>query len=171
MTVLDPQGVAAACSKTSDSVESLETTTAARTRPIPSSPGVSARMSRTRQRGTAPELALRRELHKRGLRFRLHRPLEFDRRRKADIVFPRERVAVFVDGCFWHSCPEHATFPKANEAFWARKLAGNVARDRDTDRRLEASGWLVVRIWEHESAPDGADAVEAALRRRRGERR
>lgn len=124
-------------------------------------------MSRTRQRGTTPELALRSELHRRGLRFRLHRPLEFDHRRKADIVFPREHVAVFVDGCFWHSCPDHATFPKANEAFWARKLAGNVARDRDTDRRLEEAGWLVVRVWEHESAELAADAVLVALEQRR----
>src|SRR5262245_3398365 len=98
-------------------------------------------MSRLGRRDTAPELLIRSELHRRGLRFRVQRPLDFDRRRRADIVFPRERVAVFVDGCFWHSCPEHATFPQANAEFWRTKLARNVERDRDTDRRLADLDW------------------------------
>ena len=132
-------------------------------RPLPSSPGVSARMSRTGRAGTAPELALRSALHRRGLRFRVQRPLSFDRRRKVDIVFPTERVAVFVDGCFWHSCPQHATFPRANGAWWARKLARNVERDRDTDARLRADGWTVIRIWEHEPPQDAADTIEKTL--------
>ena len=137
---------------------------------IPSSAGVSERMRRTRQRGTAPELALRSELHRRGFRFRVQRPLSFDARRKADLVFPRERLVVFVDGCFWHSCPKHATFPKANAEFWSAKLAGNVRRDRDTDRRLAAEGWHVLRVWEHEPPERAAEKVErrlTALRRRR----
>jgi DNA mismatch endonuclease (patch repair protein) len=72
-------------------------------------------------------------------------------------------VAVFVDGCFWHSCPEHATHPKANARFWAQKLTRNVARDRETDRRLIDSGWAVVRVWEHETPSDAADAIAAAI--------
>ena len=127
-------------------------------------------MRRTRQHGTSPELAVRSELHRRGLRFRIQRPLEFDGRRKADIVFPKDRLAVFVDGCFWHSCPEHATHPKANAAFWADKLAGNTRRDRETDRRLQESGWMVVRVWEHEPAVSAADIVEETLAQLRGGR-
>src|SRR3954465_846748 len=118
--------------------------------PVASSVDVSARMSRLAQADTAPERALRSELHRRGLRFRLQRRVDFDRRRRIDIAFPRERVAVFVDGCFWHRCPEHATFPRANGSFWSDKLDRNVARDRDTDERLRAAGWTVIRVWEHE---------------------
>ena len=76
-------------------------------------------------------------------------------RRTADIVFSRRRVAVFVDGCFWHGCPEHRTYPKANAEWWSAKLERNIERDADTDRRLSEAGWTVVRIWEHES-PEGA---------------
>ncbi|RDI65791.1 very short patch repair endonuclease [Nocardia pseudobrasiliensis] len=123
----------------------------------------SARMSRQRRTGTAPETALRKELHRRGARFFVDRPPLPGLRRRADLVFPRRRVAVYVDGCFWHSCPRHATHPKNNAQWWAEKLAGNVARDRDTDARLAAAGWLVVRIWEHEDAGDAADRVQAAL--------
>ena len=127
-------------------------------------------MSRTRSRGTAPELALRSALHRRGLRFRVQTPLDFDRRRRADIVFPRERVAIFVDGCFWHSCPDHATFPKANAAFWEQKLATNRARDEDTNRRLRAAGWHVVRFWEHEDPLEAAVEVDRTLKRLRSMR-
>ncbi len=123
----------------------------------------SARMSRQRRTGTAPETALRKELHRRGARFFVDRAPLPGLRRRADLVFPRRRVAVYVDGCFWHSCPRHATHPKNNAQWWAEKLAGNVARDRDTDARLAAAGWLVVRIWEHEDAGDAADRVQAAL--------
>jgi DNA mismatch endonuclease, patch repair protein len=110
-------------------------------------------------------MALRRELHRRGLRFRVDHRIDIDglRRRRVDIVFTRRRVAVFVDGCFWHACPQHATSPEANSAWWATKLAGNVTRDRDTDARLAAAGWTVVRVWEHESPADGADRVERAV--------
>ncbi|MRH86078.1 DNA mismatch endonuclease Vsr [Nocardia sp. SYP-A9097] len=123
----------------------------------------SARMSRQRRADTAPELALRRELHRRGARFFVDRAPLPKMRRRADIVFPRRKVAVFVDGCFWHSCPEHATSPKNNAEFWAEKLAGNVVRDRDTDARLTAAGWTVVRVWEHEAAESAADLVFSAL--------
>ena len=136
-------------------------------RPLPSSVGVSERMSRLGQRDTLPEREIRSALHRRGLRFRVQRPLDFDRRRRVDIVFPRERVAVFVDGCFWHSCPEHATFPRANAVFWRTKLRRNVERDRDTDQRLMAMNWTVLRIWEHEPPEEAADRIEALVRARR----
>jgi DNA mismatch endonuclease (patch repair protein) len=84
-------------------------------------------------------------------------------RRRADIVFPTRKVAVLVDGCFWHSCPEHATRPKRNAEWWAEKLARNVARDRETDMLLAEAGWTVVRIWEHEMPTEAADRVELAL--------
>lgn len=123
----------------------------------------SARMARQRRTGTAPETALRTELHRRGLRYFVDRAPLPGLRRRADLVFPRRKVAVYVDGCFWHRCPEHATYPKNNAEWWAEKLAGNVARDRDTDARLAAAGWLVVRIWEHENSVAAADRVQSAL--------
>ncbi|MBF6100924.1 DNA mismatch endonuclease Vsr [Nocardia cyriacigeorgica] len=121
-------------------------------------------MSRQRRAGTEPELALRRELHRRGLRYFVDRPPIRGQRRRADVIFPRLRVAVYVDGCFWHSCPEHATYPKNNAEWWAEKLAANVARDRATDAALAAAGWQVIRIWEHEDPVAAADRVAAALR-------
>ncbi|MGW0022053.1 very short patch repair endonuclease [Rhodococcus sp. NPDC003382] len=120
-------------------------------------------MSRQRRRDTAPEVALRRELHRRGLRFFVDRAPLPGLRRRADLVFPRRHLAVYVDGCFWHRCPVHATDPKNNSEWWAAKLAGNVARDRDTDARLAAAGWTVVRIWEHEDPLVAADRVQNAL--------
>jgi DNA mismatch endonuclease (patch repair protein) len=103
-------------------------------------------MSRIRGRDTKPETALRSALWKLGLRFRKSTRL----RGKPDILFPRERVVVFVDGCFWHRCPEHQTKPASNADFWDRKLSENVARDRRIDALLEADMWTVVRVWEHE---------------------
>lgn len=126
----------------------------------------SARMARQRRADTAPETALRTELHRRGCRYFVDRAPLKGLRRRADLVFPRRRVAVYVDGCFWHRCPEHATFPKRNARWWEEKLAGNVARDRDTDQRLGAAGWLVVRVWEHEDPVRAADRVQAALAQR-----
>lgn len=117
---------------------------------LETSPQISARMSRQRTAGTAPEAGLRRELFRRGFRYRVDYPLPTMPRRRADIAFTRAKVAVFVDGCFWHSCPEHGTAPKANAEWWAAKLARNVERDRDTDDRLRQAGWIVVRVWEHE---------------------
>lgn len=121
------------------------------------------RMSRQRSYDTDPERALRSRLHRLGLRYRLHRRPVAGLRRQADIVFTRARVAVFVDGCFWHQCPEHATRPKANGAWWAAKLAANVARDADTDRRLAEAGWHVVRVWEHEDVEAAAARVAAVV--------
>lgn len=123
----------------------------------------SARLSKQRRRDTEPEVALRRELHRRGLRYFVDRAPLKGLRRRADLVFPRRKVAVYVDGCFWHSCPEHATKPRNNAQWWADKLAANVARDRNTDERLEAEGWTVVRVWEHEPVADAADKVLRAL--------
>lgn len=127
-------------------------------------PRTSARMSRQRTRDTAAEWALRRLIHARGLRYRVDAVLPGLPRRRADILFPRQKVAVFVDGCFWHGCPEHKTAPKSNAAWWATKLARNIERDRETDTHLAELGWKVVRIWEHENPECAADRVEAAVR-------
>ena len=135
------------------------------TPPRPRDIATRRRLENQRQRDTAPEVQLRRELHRRGLRYRVDHPIPLPRRR-ADIVFAGQRVAVFVDGCYWHGCPEHATAPKNNADWWRRKLDANVARDRDTDRRLEMAGWLVIRVWEHEESSEAADRVEAVVRSR-----
>ncbi|AEI13440.1 DNA mismatch endonuclease Vsr [Cellulomonas gilvus ATCC 13127] len=123
---------------------------------------MSARMSRQHRRDTSPELALRRALHRRGLRYRVDATLPGIPRRRADVLFPRARLVVFVDGCFWHACPLHATQPAANGEWWRAKLEANVARDRDTDARLTASGWRVLRFWEHADMEAAAGAVETA---------
>lgn len=109
--------------------------------PVASSASIGARMARTRGRDTKPEIALRRELHRRGLRFRVDRAVLSDKRRRVDIVFGPARVAVFVDGCFWHGCPQHATQPRANADYWREKIAANTRRDRDSDDRLIEAGW------------------------------
>lgn len=120
-------------------------------------------MLRQGRRDTKPELALRRELWRRGFRYRVDVAPVRGLRRRADVVFSRARVAVFVDGCYWHSCPVHASVPKANRDWWVAKLAGNVERDRDTDDRLRDAGWVVVRVWEHEAVAEAADRVEDLL--------
>lgn len=127
--------------------------------PKPSSQAASERMAATGQRDTTAELRLRKLLYAMGLRYRVDYPVLNKPRRRADVVFLGPRVAVFVDGCFWHGCPEHGTWPKANAAFWKEKIEANRARDADTDRRLSELGWEVVRIWEHESPVDAARQV------------
>jgi DNA mismatch endonuclease (patch repair protein) len=122
-------------------------------------------MRSNRSRDTRPELALRRELHARGLRYRIHRAPDAEVRSTADVVFPRARLAVYVDGCFWHGCPEHAVTPKRNRDFWITKLRTNVERDRRNEAQLTARGWTVLRIWEHEDPIVAADTIEGALRR------
>lgn len=117
-------------------------------------------MTRQRNRDTAPELALRRELHRRGLRFRIHRPVLPGLNRRSDIVFTRAGVVVDVRGCFWHQCPEHGTRPAANAMWWETKLSRTVYRDKDTERRLLDAGWVVIVVWEHEDAATAADHVE-----------
>jgi len=116
--------------------------------------------------GTEPEMALRSELHRRGLRFRKDLPLRVrERVVRPDIVFTRARLAVFIDGCFWHACPEHGTQPRANSDYWRPKLERNVARDRAVNEALTDAGWRVLRAWEHEPVSDVAQRVQALLRR------
>lgn len=119
-------------------------------RPPASSEAVRRRLSRQPQVDTKPEMLLRRRLHAEGLRYRVDQQVLPGLRRRADLVFTRARVAVFIDGCFWHRCPEHGTLPKANAAWWRAKLNRNVERDRDTDARLRDADWIVVRVWEHD---------------------
>jgi DNA mismatch endonuclease (patch repair protein) len=124
-------------------------------------------MARQRVRDTSPELSLRRRLHARGLRYRVQARILPGVRRTIDIVFPRERVAVEVRGCFWHGCSKHRSIPKANNAWWASKLASNVARDADTADRLERAGWTLVVVWEHDDPDAAAERVEMTVRSRR----
>jgi DNA mismatch endonuclease (patch repair protein) len=129
-----------------------------------SSPAVRAVMRANRGRDTRPEMAVRSAVHALGLRYRVGvRPLP-SIRRTADIVFPRAKVAAFVDGCFWHGCPKHHRPARQNAEFWTTKIQGNVARDADTDTRLRAAGWTVVRIWEHEPPCEAASKISAAVR-------
>lgn len=130
----------------------------------PSSDAARDRMRAVRQRDTAPELALRSALHRLGLRFRVQiRPIP-GVRRSADVVFPKLQLAVFIDGCFWHSCPQHGTTAKANATFWKEKLDANRLRDRGTDHTLRAAGWQVVRVWEHENALEAASRILNVVR-------
>ena len=124
-------------------------------------------MRSVRQRDTAAELALRRELHRLGLRYRVNaRPLQAVPRR-ADVVFRNARVAVFVDGCFWHSCPDHGSMPRANSAWWKAKLARTRERDAETAAVLREAGWAVVRMWEHEDHRTVAETVRSIVVARR----
>lgn len=129
-----------------------------------SSEQVHRRMSRLARRDTAPEMALRRELHRLGLRYFVHRQPVPGLHRQADIVFPRARMAVFVDGCFWHGCPEHGRREhRTNGWYWPEKIERNRWRDRDTDGRLEEAGWTVVRVWEHEDPSGAAQLIMRSL--------
>lgn len=131
--------------------------------PVPASDAVRARFQRVPSRDTKPELALRRELHRRGLRYRVDMAPLAGLRRRADMAFTRRRAFVFVDGCFWHRCPEHGTDPRNNSGWWRTKLDRNVARDRHTDAALREAGWTVVRVWEHDDPIRSADVVAAVI--------
>nr|WP_231932827.1 very short patch repair endonuclease [Micromonospora rifamycinica] len=120
-------------------------------------------MRRQPRTSTKPELALRRELHRRGLRFRVNHS---DLPGRPDVAFSRAKVAVFVDGCFWHRCPQHGTVPRNNREWWQAKLDRNVARDRAKDAALAELGWVVLHVWEHEAIGAAADLVQAEWRRR-----
>lgn len=124
-------------------------------------------MQLQRETDTTPEIALRRELFRRGLRYRVHRRALPNLRRKLDVVFPSERVAIEVRGCFWHVCPRHATWPRHNEDWWRAKLERNVERDRESERALAAEGWKLIVVWEHESPERAATRIEKMVRARR----
>jgi DNA mismatch endonuclease (patch repair protein) len=124
-------------------------------------------MRSNKGRDTKPELALRSAVHALGLRYRVSaRPLP-GTRRTADLLFTRAKVAVFMDGCFWHGCPEHHTVAVTNGGFWAEKVETNRRRDRDTDQRLAAAGWLSVRVWEHEDPREAARTIAGIVAARR----
>lgn len=134
--------------------------------PPASSPTVRRRMQATRRKDTPPELAVRRLLHAMGLRYRVDARPSSTSRRRADVVFRRAKVALFVDGCFWHGSPEHDTWPQTNRSFWRTKIMENIARDRDTDAQLKNSGWEVIRVWEHDDSASAANAVARTVRLR-----
>ncbi|WP_430600861.1 very short patch repair endonuclease [Brevibacterium sp. K72] len=115
-------------------------------------------MAANRGRDTKPELRIRSALHRRGMRFRVDVAPLNQLRRRADIVMTKARIAVFVDGCFWHGCPDHFVQPRTNAEFWREKIQRNRTRDWDTDQRLEQAGWKVLRFWEHED-PDVAVSI------------
>lgn len=120
-------------------------------------------MRGNRSRDTKPEIAVRRLLHARGRRFRVNlRPL-VSLRRTADIVFTRHRIAVFIDGCYWHGCPEHYVASKTNEDYWHTKIETNVTRDEQTTMELRRAGWTVLRYWSHVPPEDVVDSILAHL--------
>ncbi len=132
--------------------------------PFPKTPGVTANMKAIRRTDTKPELALRAALHAMGYRYRKDHRLDLPLRRvRPDIAFTRRKVAVFVDGCFWHACPDHGSKPKSNEWYWSPKLARNVERDRAADDALVQAGWTVIRLWEHVPVADAVALVVAAV--------
>ncbi|MFF0148598.1 T/G mismatch-specific endonuclease [Amycolatopsis sulphurea] len=133
--------------------------------PAPASEGRSRNMRANRRADTKPEVALRRELHRLGYRYRKDLPLVLDSgvRVRPDIVFTARRIAVFVDGCFWHVCPDHGRQPTSNEWYWTPKLKRNIARDQLVTTALADAGWHVVRIWEHVPLPDAIAAVTSAM--------
>lgn len=125
-------------------------------------------MLANRRKDTSPELAVRRRLHSAGLRYRVDYSADAtDRRRRADIVFTRARVAVFIDGCFWHGCPDHFIAPRRNSDYWGPKIARNIERDRSSTARLQDAGWQVLRFWEHEDPDHVAARIEEAVRPRK----
>ncbi|MGY4772894.1 very short patch repair endonuclease (plasmid) [Kribbella sp. CWNU-51] len=135
---------------------------------LPPTPGRSRNMAAIRRTDTRPELALRSALHRAGLRFRKDLRIDLGSiKPRPDIVFTRARVAVFVDGCFWHCCPEHGRPPTRNTAYWGPKLERNLARDEMNTAGLTEAGWTVVRIWEHDPVSDAAERILEAVRRAR----
>lgn len=133
------------------------------------SPGgpLSVKMSTLARRDTAPELALRSALHAMGLRYRLQVHVPGNRRRRMDVAFTRMKVAVFIDGCFWHGCPVHGTRPATNREWWDWKIQRNKDRDDDTNRLLAEHGWAVIRVWEHEPALEAAARIQQVVEARR----
>jgi DNA mismatch endonuclease (patch repair protein) len=136
------------------------------TKPAPSSEAALKRMKAAKPRDTAPEKALRSALHKKGLRFRIDEKPIKELNRKADIVFRSAKVAIFVDGCFWHGCPIHGTQAKANAEFWQNKIRQNQLRDLDTNEKLKKAGWKVIRVWEHEEQEKIAKRISNTIAKR-----
>lgn len=130
----------------------------------PTDQAFSAKMSSLARKDTAPELRLRAQLFRLGLRYRLQLPVPGSRRRRIDLAFTRQRVAVFIDGCYWHGCPEHGTRPARNREWWDWKIQRNRDRDADTNRVLTEQGWRVVRVWEHEEPIYAAVRIAAVVR-------
>ncbi|MCY4068676.1 MAG: very short patch repair endonuclease [Acidimicrobiaceae bacterium] len=128
-----------------------------------SSPGTRRSMQANRSRDTGPEMAVRSAVHRRGIRFRVSVRPQPELARTADLVLRKTRIAVFVDGCYWHGCPEHHTQPATNSEYWAAKIARNAERDRETTAYLEQAGWTVLRFWEHEDPEEAADKVQEAV--------
>jgi len=118
-----------------------------------------------RRRDTKPEKALRSELHRRGFRFRVDFPIPVSegRRPRADIVFTRRKLAIFVDGCFWHGCETHSKPPEKNPGYWGPKIKRNIERDQEVNARLSADGWKVLRIWEHDELAEAVKRIEELL--------
>jgi DNA mismatch endonuclease (patch repair protein) len=134
--------------------------------PAPSSEEASHRMRATRQRNTQAELDLQAALDHLGLRYTVDQSPLPELRRRADLLFEPERVAVFVDGCFWHGCPLHGSWPKAHAQWWREKILANRSRDADTDRRLAEAGWKVIRVWSHEMPSTAAERIAVLIRSR-----
>lgn len=131
--------------------------------PQPASPAMSERMSKVRRRDTKPELLVRREAHRRGLRYWVDRRPVAELRTRADLVFPKSRIAVFIDGCFWHGCSAHFVQPKNNAEWWRAKIDANIERDRTATATLTTMGWTVIRAWEHEDPNGVVDRIQGAL--------
>lgn len=132
-------------------------------------PAISRRMRKTRSKNNSLEVAVRKGLYALGIRYRIHYPVPGMLRRSSDIAFPQLRIAVFLDGCFWHSCPIHRSDPKTNVAFWAEKLRRNVERDRSTDDHLRPLGWEAVRFWAHQAPEEIVRDICSVVHAKRGE--
>lgn len=130
-------------------------------------------MRQVRSTNTAPEVRVRSALHRLGVRFRLDQPIALDHGRaiRSDLTFRSLKVAVFVDGCFWHGCSTHCRLPSSNREYWTAKIGRNIERDRETTERLEASGWTVVRVWEHEDSETAASRIQGAVNSARARKR
>lgn len=142
----------------------------ARRSPEPSSDEARRRMQAVRRRDTELEMRMRSRLHALGYRYLVDASPFPGTRRRADLIFRTERLAVFVDSCFWHGCPQHGTWPKANAAWWREKLEANQARDRATDELLKSRGWIPLRVWEHEALDAAIARVVDAVRQARRDR-
>jgi len=153
-----------AAAEATGSRSAAEATAKGKAYPFTADPGRAANMRGNRRADTKPELALRAALFALGYRYRKDLRLDLPARRvRPDIAFTRRRVAVFIDGCFWHACPEHGSKPKSNEWYWSPKLIKNVERDRAVDDALSEAGWTVIRLWEHVPLPDAVATVVAAV--------